>query len=234
MEKSKTSTDDLVTTKKRTNFKKATPNIMSASMPRTPPPNLPWELRLLKITPITLMKQSWVRKLWIFLHTKIDTQVPIAITTSSVSFQSSLLNWLANALVKTDEKDRLKNILILSLDEKLHSFLRTRNFSSLYLPPFAGSQKEGINYVEIARLLTMRIINFWGYDVINYDSDAFILKNPQSLFDQYPESHVIGSEAYMPWDLHDKWGVTLCMGVVHIKASPETGECFLTVTINDG
>ncbi len=57
-----------------------------------------------------------------------------------------------------------------------------------------------------------------------YDSDAFILKNPQELFDLYPGSHVIGSESYMPFDLHKKWGVTLCMGVVLIRASSETGR----------
>lgn len=193
-------------------------------MPQTPPPNLPWNKKDLNINPTSLMNQPWVRQLWEFLQTKIDKQFPIVITSSSFSYQSSLLNWLAQALVRTEEKDSLKNILILSLDKKLHSFLSAKNFSSLYLPPFFGSRNEGILCIEIARLITMRLINFWGYNVINYDSDAYILKNPQSLFELYPESHVIGSESYMPHDLHDKWGVTLCMGVVYIKASPETGE----------
>ncbi len=192
-------------------------------MPQKVPPNLPWGKKdKVKVTPKSILKQPWVGKLWTFLHTKIDMQFPVVITTSSFSYQPSLLNWLAHALITTDS---VKNILILSLDEKLHSFLLKKKFSSLYLPPFVGSQKEGIFCVEIARLLVMRLINFWGYDVINYDSDAFILKNPQSLFDLYPESHVIGSESYMPRDLHDKWGVTLCMGVAYIKASPETGKC---------
>ncbi len=203
-------------------------------MPETAPPNLPWMKTGLKVTPKSLMKLPWIRELWTFINTEIDGRFPVAITASNFNYRSSLVNWLAHALLK--EKNSLKNVLILSMDDELHNFLRRRNISSLLVPhqPLSKApENKRIVQVEIARLVVMRLINFWGYDVVNYDSDAFILKNPQELFDLYPGSHVIGSESYMPFDLHKKWGVTLCMGVVLIRASSETGR-YLKYTMYRG
>ena len=195
-----------------------------ASIPG-PPPNLPWMQKGLKVTPYTLMNLAWVKELWIFLNTKVDSSQPVAITASNYEYQSSLLNWLVHALVQLE----VKNVLILSMDRDMHDLLQAKDISSLYVPHQdlsrvqENSWNTGLLRVEVARLVVMRLLNSWGYDVLNYDNDAFILKNPQELFDLYPDSHVIGSESFMPTQLHAKWGVTLCMGTVLIRASPETG-----------
>ena len=206
-----------------------TPNsrqsLLLSPMPETAPPNLPWKKSGLKVTLKSLMKLPWVTELWTFVNIEIDRRFPVAITVSNFNYRSSLVNWLAHALLKIGEKNLLKNVLVLSLDEQLHKFLKRRNFKVLYVPHQSlSTQTDGLINTEISRLVVMRLINFWGYDVVNYDSDAFILKNPQELFDLYPGSHVIGSESYMPFDLHKKWGVTFCMGVVLIRASSESGK----------
>ena len=196
----------------------------------SPPPNLPWNQTELRVTAKTLMHLPWVKQLWIFLNTEVDSALPIAITTSNILYRSSLLNWLAHALIRLGDNS-LKNVLVLSMDKEIHSLLQAKNIPSLFVTHKDlsrvrdGTKGTGIVRAEIARLIVMRLVNSWGYDVINYDNDAFVLKNPQEVFDLYPDSHVIGSESFMPYELHDKWGVTLCMGVVLIRASPETGIC---------
>ena len=211
-----------------TDNKKAT---LSGSKPIPgPPPNLPWSQDDLKVTSNTLMHLPWVKDLWAFLNNGIDSTRPIAITTSNYEFLSTLINWLAHAMVHLRDHS-IKNLLVISMDNKIHELLKSKNISSLYLPHenlivsiHSGQRHPGLLQVMISRLIVMRLINYWGFDVINYDNDAFVLKNPQEFFDLYPNSHVIGSEANNPPELHDKWGVTLCMGVILIRASPETGE----------
>ena len=190
-----------------------------------PPPNLPWMQKGLKVTPYTLMSLAWVKELWYFLNTKVDSSLPVVITASNYEYRSSLLNWLVHALVQLE----VKNVLVLSMDKEMHDLLQAKDISSLYVPHHDLSQvrgnswNTGLLHVEIARLVVMRLLNRWGYDVLNYDNDAFILRNPQELFDLYPNSHVIGSESFMPKKLHAKWGVTLCMGTILMRASPESG-----------
>ena len=195
-----------------------------------PPPNLPWNQTELRVTTKTLMHLPWVKQLWILLNTEVDSALPIAITSTNYLYRSSLLNWLAHALIRLGDKS-LKNVLVLSMDKEIHNLLQAKNMPSLFVAHKDlskvkdGTKVTDIIRAEITRLVVMRLINSWGYDVINYDNDAFVLKNPQELFNLYPDSHVIGSESFMPFDLHAKWGVTLCMGVVLVRASPETGIC---------
>ncbi len=137
-------------------------------MPETAPPNLPWMKSGLKVTPKSLMKLPWIRELWTFVNTEIDGRFPVAITASNFNYRSSLVNWLAHALLK--EKNSIKNVLILSMDDQLHNFLRRRNISSLLVlhqPLSKVPENKKIVQVEIARLVVMRLINFWGYDVVN-------------------------------------------------------------------
>ena len=192
------------------------------------PPNLPWVHKELRVDPDSLMSLSWVKDLQTFLLSKVDGKWPIALVSSNMAYRASLLNWLVHALVRLGD-DTIKNVLVISMDKELHKILQERTLPSLLIPPSTLSkvrrnQWREVREVEVARLIVMRLVNLWGYDVVNYDNDAIVLKNPQSLYDLHPDSDLIGSESFMPIDLHKRWGVTLCMGTVLLRASTATGE----------
>ena len=70
----------------------------------------------------------------------------------------------------------------------------------------------------------MRLLNHWGYDAANYDSDAIILKNPEVLFyEEFSDSHLVASRGRFPDSANEKFGLTMCAGMFMIKSSPETG-----------
>ena len=189
------------------------------------PPSLPWPQSDVKVKPEQIMQFRWVRKLRTFLTT-IDRRFPIAIVASNSKYTDALLNWLIASVVKL--KDPIKNILVLSLDSSLQNLLQMRHIDFLYVLPstlanIKRSKRQAVTQVEVVRLTVMRILNHWGFDVVNYDSDAVILRNPQPIYDRYPWSDVIGSAGIFPKSIYIKWGVTVCMGVVLIRATNRTG-----------
>ena len=189
------------------------------------PPSLPWRQSDVKVKPEQIMQFRWVRKLYFFL-TMVDRRFPIAIVASNSKYTDALLNWLIASVVKL--KDPIKNILVLSLDSSLQNLLRMRRIDFLYVLPstlanIKHSKHEAMKQAEVVRLTVMRILNHWGFDVVNYDSDAVILRNPQPIYDRYPGSDVIGSAGTFPNKMYMKWGVTVCMGVVMLRATNRTG-----------
>ena len=76
----------------------------------------------------------------------------------------------------------------------------------------------------------MRLLNYWGYDVTNYDSDALILRNPEPRYQELADHHLIGSVGHFPKQMDVKWGTAVCIGVVMIRASTQTGRPGLTST----
>ena len=41
----------------------------------------------------------------------------------------------------------------------------------------------------------MMTVTSWGYDVVQYDADALILRNPSELFERHPDSDILASLA---------------------------------------
>ena len=72
------------------------------------------------------------------------------------------------------------------------------------------------------RSIILRLINYWGYDVATYDSDAVVLKNPQTLFDNYTHD-ILSSASTYPEAAAKVWGFTLCAGAILYRASSATG-----------
>ena len=66
-------------------------------------------------------------------------------------------------------------------------------------------------------------MNHWDYDVVMYDSDAVVLKNPQPLFDASPDVELIGSAGKGPESIGRVWGRTICTGVLLMRSSPALG-----------
>ena len=57
-----------------------------------------------------------------------------------------------------------------------------------------------------------------------YDSDAVVLKDPQSLFDSYPGVELVGSAGKGPESIGHIWGRTICTGVLLMRTSPALGR----------
>ena len=75
----------------------------------------------------------------------------------------------------------------------------------------------------MVRIVLLRVINYWGYDVASYDSDAVLLKNPQVLYDKRPDIDLFSAAGVFPFDVSDKWGFALCAGTLLFRATPVIG-----------
>ena len=166
----------------------------------------------------------WVKALREFLIS-ISPARTVTLTAASKDFKRNVLNWLISAQVIADPP--IQNILVISFDHSLHNFLTRRGISSLYVPyrSVLSKTKVHVQKVWMTRMAVIRVINHWGFDVRHFDSDAIILRNPESLFQQFPDSDVVGTRAMLPFEIGLKiWGFTVCMGVVEFRSTPRTGK----------
>ena len=157
---------------------------------------------------------------------------PINIVSSDFKYKDVLLNWLVSATIKTQPP--LRHILVLSLDQPLHTLLIKRGIHTLYMNPQALVRPEFIKYLKhspsrkgfmIERIVVMRLMNHWGYDVANYDADAIILRNTTQLYyTKFNNSDLVGSKGSYPGEIRDIFGLTMCAGAFMIKSTPNTGK----------
>ena len=188
-----------------------------------------------------IMQTSWAPKLqkilanMTFSGSLVDLEQPRKQVTvvfgNAQRYESSLfvINWLVSALVMTSPP--LKNIIIISLDEKLQALLDNKDIASVHVNPetvTCGRIKRKVSRVWITRCVVYMLLNHWGYDVMAYDTDAIVLKNLQGVLDSFGESDIIGSAGGYPRNLVIKWGQTLCMGAVLFKSTTKTGRCMST------
>ena len=185
-----------------------------------------------------IMQTSWAPKLqkilasMTFSGSLVDLQQPRKQVTvvfgDAHQYESSLLviNWLVSALVMTSPP--LKNIIVISLDEKLQALLDNKDMASVHVSPetvTCGKIKRKLSLGWITRCAVYMLLNHWGYDVMAYDTDAIVLRNLQDILDSFGESDIIGSAGGYPPNLVAQWGQTLCMGVVLFKSTTKTGRC---------
>ena len=177
----------------------------------------------------TILQSEWVHSLKEFLGT---SSKQISIVTANWEHEVVLLNWLISAFhVASPPVD---NVLVLSLSRKLYDLLKSKNIPVVFIDPptIIGSSATHIirtlfSQVHIVRLSLFRLLNHWGYDVVMYDSDAIPLKNPQPLFDKYPEASLIGSAGRGPESIMAVWGRTICTGVLLLRSSSVMGKDFI-------
>ena len=83
-----------------------------------------------------------------------------------------------------------------------------------------------LSYIWVTRLVVYRLINYFGHDVMGYDSDTLILRNPEGLLKdlEHKNSDIIGSAGKFPWTLWHARGFTVCMGVVLFRSTSRTGK----------
>lgn len=180
--------------------------------------------------PLTqLVKCAWMTELRDYLTSITRSPRLVSLVSSDYKYREVLLNWLITAQVKVDKP--LSNVLVLSLDKSLHTLLKGKEIpcvhiptSCLLRPSLKLTKHVAFTQVHIMRVLVMRLLNHWRYDVANYDSDALILRNPEPRYKELSDCHLIGSVGHFPKQMDKKWGTAVCIGVVMIRASPQTGQ----------
>lgn len=179
-----------------------------------------------------ILAQDWVCDLQRFLKNMNEEKHIVNMIAANSNFTDPLLNWLIAALLRLEEP--MVDVIVISLDRSLHNLLINRDIPSLLVTPELMMRTEDFpevyhmhNGFYQARMMVMRLINHWGYDAANYDTDAVMLKNPQSIYDA-PENAdwdiFAGFAISFPPILHKKWGATLCNGAWLVRSNPRTGE----------
>ena len=187
----------------------------------------------------SIMQQDWYLSLILFLQ-KSTPNRPIVLVAADEYFKSALINWLIFSLVL--QENPVKNLLILTYDPSICSFIKKRQLTDcLHVPPATLTAPDlydhrkygGLYPLLVVRVVIMRVLNRLGYDVANFDSDAILLRNPIPVFEEYPDSDVIGTYGGgLPGNLLKKWGVVVCMGAIFLRSTKSTGMYFTyTITI---
>lgn len=178
-----------------------------------------------------LLEQTWILELRQMLQQLPPGLAPISIVTADYKFRDVLLNWLVAS--KTQANPPLTHVIVISLDQPLCELLKRRKINCIfvapsdYLTPAAiASLSRHIVFSEVMvlRLTVMRLINHWGYDVANYDTDAIVIKSPEPLYLRHADSHMIGSYGHQPGELSRVWGTTVCFGAFMTRSSNYTGK----------
>ena len=174
----------------------------------------------------TVTQSNWVHSLQSYLSTLNSKQ--ISVVTANMEHELLVINWLISVFVVADKP--LDNVLVLSLSKTLYDVLHKKSIPVIFVDPKTvindyGSTiiRTGFSQVHIVRLTFFRLVNHWGFDLVWYDSDAIVLKNPQPLFDKYPDAGLIGSEGKGPRSLASVWGRTICTGVLLMRSSRNMG-----------
>ena len=177
-----------------------------------------------------LQKTEWVSTLHNFLQTLDKSVSPhVNLVFGDDDHRHLVLNWITAALMVLEPP--LHNAMVLSLDHSLCDFLTTRKLpltciavpvESVIILNLRGKSNQW-SLGLMVRLPVLRLINYWGYDVAAYDSDAVLLCNPQVLFTERPNMDVFSTAGTFPHDVSKQWGFTLCAGTIILRATPAVG-----------
>ena len=186
------------------------------------------------ISKLELLRSPWVTQLQGFLQGVTGSQV--SLVTASVEHQDVLLNWLIAAILVATPP--LQNVLILTLDKSVYNLVSGRNISSLYIHEDmvihpAANVTRRFSQVHVVRLSVLRLMNHYGFSVVNYDCDAIVLRNPQPIFDGHKDADIIGTFGKGPGQLYEKWGITLNTGVMLLRSSAKLGKDHSSSCVGD-
>ena len=142
-----------------------------------------------------------------------------------------ILNWIIAAMLRLEPP--LHNVMVISLDHLLCDTLTAKKLpltcivvsvecifvSSMHIGSQLGWEKR-----MMVRHPVLRLINYWGYDVATYDSDAVLLRNPQPLYDERPHVSILAAVTNWPPEQAREWGFVMSAGVLVLRSSPSIGK----------
>ena len=173
---------------------------------------------------VKILESDWVQQLKAYLLS-IHPARSLTITVATKSFIPKLLNWLIAAHLLVEPP--MEYVLVLALDKEVHSLLAQRKIPCIHVPSTSVLNRmlKGVASVWMTRLAVLRLINHWGYDVLQLDNDAIPLRNPQALFDDYMDYDIVSSRGSMPLTLsRGPWNFTVCMGAVLLRGTQGMGK----------
>ena len=187
------------------------------------PLNLPFPRTTLSAK--KLLQQQWVSDLQKILSEISPESPPVHIIVGNYEYREVMLNWLITAKIRINPP--LTNIIVVSIDSPLCQLLNKRDITCLYVhwkDYLTYNLGEPFRLILVLRLTVIRLLNYWGYDAANLDTDALLLKNPESLYREFIDNDLVSGRGKYPFDLGRKWGATICGGVFMTRSTPNTGN----------
>ncbi len=203
------------------------PDFQRLAMSPTKPP-IPFHFPHPNLTkaPEEIFSTVWVAKLHKILKSMpSQASKEVTVVFSDSGYTESLLNWLIAAQARL--KPPMKNVLVVCLDKDVFDLLNQNKINSILvekrtiLKPSVDVKKY--YHIWIIRMVLYRLINYFGYNVVSFDTDAIPLKSLQPLFDMYQDHDIVGSVGRFPFSLGRAWGFTMCMGVIRFRSSANMG-----------
>ena len=194
------------------------------------PPTLPFSKTTLPAE--QLLQMQWVKDLQMILSDISRDSPPVHIIAGNYEYHDVLLNWLITAKVRVNPP--VTNVIILSIDTPLCELLSMRNITCLHIDQrhiFKTEMTIAFRLILELRLTVIRLLNYWGYDAANIDTDALVLKNPEVLYDAFKDSDIVAGRGIFPLELGSKWGGTICGGTFTIRSSAKTGKLATTLSV---
>ena len=194
------------------------------------------------VMPSSLQSVEWPKTLKNFIQHLQSPRDPVVLVAADDAYRSALINWLISSQMNLEAP--LQNVLIVTYNDKLCLFLASKHFNNcLSVPISTVMQASALQYFKhhrhmgmlqllIIRVIVMRILNRWGFDAANFDSDAIILRNPLPLFRKYPDTDMVGTYGGgLPKKLQQQWGLVLCMGAILVRSTVATGKKYCGIEL---
>ena len=169
------------------------------------------------------LSHTWLEELKSYLAS-ISPMRTITITVANQFYEANLLNWLVSANLVADPP--LQHYIVIAFSQSIHQLLSKRGIPVVMVPltSVVWGWSPGVAKVWMCRLALIRLLNHWGYNVVHYDADAVILKNPKPLFDKFQEYDIVGSRGKLGKELKNMWGFAICMGAVLFRSTANVGK----------
>ena len=118
-----------------------------------------------------ILKYQWVEDLKKYLQ-GINEWRQISVVTANQEHEEVVLNWLISAI--TIGKLSLRNILVLSLSERLHGFLVSKKMNSIHIPPTSVINSGGLRHINTA-FNQVSVCNSDTHAHISHDNVLFLV-----------------------------------------------------------
>ena len=198
----------------------------------TPPSQVLFPYPKITHQPYEILTSPWATKMKAKLEAaKVGKQ--LTLLTVSLNYLPILINWLIHA--KLNALPLMENLLVVCVDQDSHEILSRKGILSQLVQVtdiiYTMKDMDGVKIFSatvITRLTVLRLLNYWGYDVLVMDIDALLINNIQPIFDHFSDSDIIASTVNsnncIPSTARNAWGFCLCIGLLLIRSNTNTGK----------
>ena len=177
-----------------------------------------------------MLRSHWVINMKRRLdEAKLSKQLTFVLV--NYGYFSTLLNWMAYA--KLHAVSLLNNLFVVCLDEKSHIILSKKGVFSVVVKSsdLLKDTRKSFPSAVVVRLAVMRLLIYWGFDVLQTDIDALPMNNVQPILDHFSDADIIGSTVELvncvPPIAYNAWKFCICVGLLFIRSNPNTGMLML-------